>query len=464
MGKEDLLGSMDQLEWFVHMGDNILTEYKQTAGQPSYTLKATNVPGAGTDNHLARVDVLAGNTVSLYLNTAIGSTHRIVNEAGLVLNQEMTNPWGKIVPGYSFADSVPNRYGLTGQEKDAETASTANPTGEMHYRARAYSPRQMRFLQVDPPLAQRAADHYTYVKNRPVSHIDPEGARTYVFKNEERKQIRVITLIAITSGFGVTEAREVAAAHAIARYFARGVQEYWNNKGMGWQVTLNNGNTYTLFFAPYFVAASEKNLNEDTNAGFEDFDWFSYDTGPKSDIYSGRKTQVHFQPGWNAKDHYGMGIDDEEVGRRVVNPRYYARHSGTIAYDTSSEWDLAHEYGHLLGLLERYDRRWMGDRWVSMPDPTPRGAGIMGTPGAYVTPKSLEIQDFLQMVGLTVTSVDYRTKGDRFRNEWTQGIEKAEDVEWVPQRYNVYKTKADLRRVLYERATWDVRGWERVGS
>jgi RHS repeat-associated protein len=99
-----------------------------------------------------------------------------MNDAGLVLNQEMTNPWGKIVPGYSFADSVPNRYGLTGQEKDGETASTANPTGEMHYRARAYSPRQMRFLQNDPPVGRRAEAHHAYAAGRPVSRSDPYGS------------------------------------------------------------------------------------------------------------------------------------------------------------------------------------------------------------------------------------------------------------------------------------------------
>jgi RHS repeat-associated protein len=94
----------------------------------------------------------------------------------------MTNPWGKIVPGYSFADSVPNRYGLTGQEKDAETASTANPTGEMHYRARAYSPRQIRFLQNDPPVSQRGEHHYVFVVNAPVSSRDPKGERVWGFE------------------------------------------------------------------------------------------------------------------------------------------------------------------------------------------------------------------------------------------------------------------------------------------
>ena len=45
----------------------------------------------------------------------------------------------------------------------------------MHYRARAYSPRQMRFLQNDPPVGNRAEQHYAYVANNPVSGTDPEG-------------------------------------------------------------------------------------------------------------------------------------------------------------------------------------------------------------------------------------------------------------------------------------------------
>jgi RHS repeat-associated protein len=62
----------------------------------------------------------------------------------------------------------------TGQEKDKETASLSDPTGEMHYRARAYSPRQMRFVQLDPPIDRRA-NHYSYVSNRPVSITDASG-------------------------------------------------------------------------------------------------------------------------------------------------------------------------------------------------------------------------------------------------------------------------------------------------
>jgi len=45
----------------------------------------------------------------------------------------------------------------------------------MHYRARAYSPRQMRFLQNDPPVGRRAEHQYAYVGNNPVSVSDPDG-------------------------------------------------------------------------------------------------------------------------------------------------------------------------------------------------------------------------------------------------------------------------------------------------
>ena len=57
----------------------------------------------------------------------------------------------------------------TGQEKDKETADASDATGEMHYGARAYSPRQMRFVQNDPPVWNLPELHYSYVKNRPIS-------------------------------------------------------------------------------------------------------------------------------------------------------------------------------------------------------------------------------------------------------------------------------------------------------
>jgi len=175
IAKQDQIPATHQLEWFVHHGANIWSEYSQPAGG-SYTKVAVNV-STGTDAHLARYDV-TGGTYSLYLNTAIGSTHRIVNSSGNILNQDLMTPWGKAIPGYSWTDGVANRYGLTGQERDKETASPSggfDTTGEMHYRARAYSPRQMRFLQNDPPVERRPEAHYAYVSNNPVSSTDSSG-------------------------------------------------------------------------------------------------------------------------------------------------------------------------------------------------------------------------------------------------------------------------------------------------
>jgi len=48
----------------------------------------------------------------------------------------------------------------------------------MHYRARGYSPRQMRFLQNDPLTSLRAADHYAYCVGNPVSRSDAAGTQS----------------------------------------------------------------------------------------------------------------------------------------------------------------------------------------------------------------------------------------------------------------------------------------------
>ena len=45
----------------------------------------------------------------------------------------------------------------------------------MHYRARAYSPRQMRFVQMDPRIDRRHEHHYRYSSGRPIDTIDPTG-------------------------------------------------------------------------------------------------------------------------------------------------------------------------------------------------------------------------------------------------------------------------------------------------
>ena len=55
----------------------------------------------------------------------------------------------------------------------------------MHYRARSYDPRTGRFLQKDRLFTRRANAQYLYVKNNPVSSIDPLGLQESKNEAEE---------------------------------------------------------------------------------------------------------------------------------------------------------------------------------------------------------------------------------------------------------------------------------------
>ncbi len=70
---------------------------------------------------------------------------------------------------------------FTGKERDADTASSAMPSGLDYFGARYYSGAQGRFTSPDQPLLAQEPAHpqswnlYSYTANNPLSRIDPDG-------------------------------------------------------------------------------------------------------------------------------------------------------------------------------------------------------------------------------------------------------------------------------------------------
>ena len=127
----------------------------------------------------------AGTTSARYTSAGIddwismerGSLTYYYHKDGLGSVTGLTNPGGAVAATYSYdvfgglrsqTGSVVNPYTFTGREYDSES-------GLYYYRARYYDSELGRFLSPDPIDFAGGINFYTYVKNNPLTLIDPTG-------------------------------------------------------------------------------------------------------------------------------------------------------------------------------------------------------------------------------------------------------------------------------------------------
>jgi RHS repeat-associated protein len=113
-----------------------------------------------------RVAKKKGNETFYYHPDHLGSTNVITDENGNLVEKTKYLPFGEVRFGGS------EKYGYTGQEKDAETEL-------MYYNARYYSPSMRKFTQPDTIVQDvydpQTINRYSYVRNNPVKLVDPSG-------------------------------------------------------------------------------------------------------------------------------------------------------------------------------------------------------------------------------------------------------------------------------------------------
>lgn len=142
----------------------------------------TEANGSGTINEeyiyfngqrIARVDQPTG-TVHYYFSDHLGSASVVTNATGGSPTYDYYYPYGGLV-GSSGSD--PNHYLFTGKERD-------NDSGEFgldYFGARHYGSMMGRFMSVDPAFESEILElpqswnRYSYVYNRPIYGIDPDG-------------------------------------------------------------------------------------------------------------------------------------------------------------------------------------------------------------------------------------------------------------------------------------------------
>ncbi|MFA6213311.1 MAG: RHS repeat-associated core domain-containing protein [Candidatus Obscuribacterales bacterium] len=124
------------------------------------TLQQRYVYGTGLDDVLIRIT--NAGTKSYFHQNYQGSVIAITDAAGAVVNRYTYSPFGE------SPSLTGTTHGYTGQRFDPEI-------GLYHYKYRYYNPVIGRFLQPDPIGIADGLNIYAYVKNNPLTKVDPLG-------------------------------------------------------------------------------------------------------------------------------------------------------------------------------------------------------------------------------------------------------------------------------------------------
>jgi len=109
-------------------------------------------------------------TVTYYINDALGSPVAAMDSAGTVIWRESYNPFGE---GRKKPSQNNNDVGFTGHQKD-------DATGLTYMQARYYDPTIGRFYGVDPaPFSNvQNFNRFAYANNNPYKYTDPNGKKS----------------------------------------------------------------------------------------------------------------------------------------------------------------------------------------------------------------------------------------------------------------------------------------------
>jgi RHS repeat-associated protein len=107
-----------------------------------------------------------GANYYFYHNDHLGTPQKMTNLSGAIVWQATYDAFGKAT--VDAASSITSNLRFPGQYFDAETG--------LHYNwNRYYDPNTGRYVTEDPIGLIQMTNRYTYVENRPINYIDPEG-------------------------------------------------------------------------------------------------------------------------------------------------------------------------------------------------------------------------------------------------------------------------------------------------
>src|ERR1700738_971338 len=142
---------------FIYDGQDVIKDLNSDGSTVDY------LNGPGIDNKLRFADSRLAALGPLYFSQDhLGSTTRLVNSLGVVVEENSYDSFGKSV------GSLLTRYSYTGRERDPDT-------GLMFSRARWYDPQVGRFISEDPIGLAGGINQFAYVSNNPQNGTDPSG-------------------------------------------------------------------------------------------------------------------------------------------------------------------------------------------------------------------------------------------------------------------------------------------------
>jgi len=143
---------------YLYDGDQVIAEYDVEG-----ILLRKFIYGPGIDEPVVMNDAITGQDYYYHFD-GLGSVTEMTDAGGLVQESYKYDTYGQT----GVTSSVENPYLFSGRRYDSET-------GIYYYRARHYSSKIGRFLQVDPFRDKNIRNLYTYCGNDPINYIDPIG-------------------------------------------------------------------------------------------------------------------------------------------------------------------------------------------------------------------------------------------------------------------------------------------------
>jgi RHS repeat-associated protein len=142
---------------YLYDGENIIEEIDSSGN-----LLARYTQSAWMDQPLAE---LRSGTTSYYEADGLNSITSLSGSVGALASTYTYDSFGKLTVS---TGTLTNPFRFTARESDLET-------GIYDYRARYYDQNTGRFLSEDPKILADTASGYPYVRNNPVSLVDPRG-------------------------------------------------------------------------------------------------------------------------------------------------------------------------------------------------------------------------------------------------------------------------------------------------